>query len=265
MHSPIIEIQNISKSFYPALSFRDILTLKFTQKQKIEALNNVSFCLAKGSVTGILGPNGAGKTTLLKTISTLILPDAGEIIIDSRLRVGEDDEKIKSMIGFVSSQERSFYWRLTGRQNLEFFSSLYGLNKKETSARVEYLFRLFEIEYADKRFDTYSSGMKQKLSLVRALLQDPEILLLDEPTKSLDITTAINLHSFIKNKLSVEQKKTIVYTTHSIQEAQSLGDSYIIMDRGEIKAEGNTEGLRKKINKPQASFEEIFLHLCSQK
>ncbi|HAJ57189.1 MAG TPA: ABC transporter ATP-binding protein [Candidatus Omnitrophica bacterium] len=264
MEDHIIQVENIRKSFTPPISYRNILKLNFRERPSVAALKDVSFCVPAGSLLGILGPNGAGKTTILKTIATLILPDKGRVTVNSKFLVGRDDEKIKSLIGLACGQERSFYWRLTGLQNLKFFAALYGLTKRQADSRLDYLLRLFDIDYADKRFDSYSSGMKQKLALVRALLHDPRVLLLDEPTKSLDITTAANLRDFIK-KLVAEHGKTIIYTTHSTHEAQYLGGTFLIMDKGEIKADGRMEDLRKKINNPTATLEDIFLQLCRKK
>ena len=166
--------------------------INFKKNIPVQALKDISLEFYQGKITGILGPNGAGKTTLLKCISTLILPDNGEIFV-SGYNVQTHDNEIKSMIGFVSAEERSFYWRLTGLQNLQFYACLYGLDKEKTSARIEYLFKFFRIDYENKRFDSYSTGMKRKFSLMRALLHDPQILLLDEPTKSLDYSTALEL------------------------------------------------------------------------
>ena len=130
-----IELNQVTKDFIPPLSFYKLLRLDFKHRNPIRALEDISFSLNKGEILGILGPNGAGKTTLLKIISTLILPEKGTITVSGH-RVGRDDERIKSLIGLVSSQERSFYWRLNGRHNLEFFATMYGLNKKAAKARM---------------------------------------------------------------------------------------------------------------------------------
>lgn len=256
-----IEVERLTKDFIPPLSFRKLLRLDFKHRRPTRALEDVSFSLNKGGILGVLGPNGAGKTTLLKIIATLILPDKGSVIVNG-YRLGIDDDKIKSFIGMVSSQERSFYWRLTGRQNLEFFASMYGL--KNAKDKIEGLFNLFEIDYQDNRFDSYSTGMKQKFALIRGLLNDPELLLLDEPTKSLDYATAFNLRNFIKERLVKKEGKTVIFTTHHMDEALDFCDLFMILHKGRLYALGTLDELRKKVNNLTASLGEIFIKLTQE-
>lgn len=258
----ILEVENLTKDFTPPLSFAKLLKLDFTDRTPLRALNNISFSLKEGRILGILGPNGAGKTTLLKIIATLILPDKGKVTING-CRLGIDDDKIKSYIGMVYSEERSFYWRLTGRQNLEFFAALHNL--KNTRDKIDKLLGLFKINYADKRFDSYSTGMKQKLSLIRGLLHEPQIILMDEPTRSLDYTTSLELRDFIKDILVKQQGKTVISTTHNMEEAAYFCDSFIILNKGELYGAGTLGELREKINNPAANIGEIFVKLCLKK
>ncbi|MCM8771109.1 MAG: ABC transporter ATP-binding protein [Candidatus Omnitrophica bacterium] len=249
--SVIIEFKNVSKKF--------ILSGFPGQKMTVTtALQNINFTLEKYKSLAILGPNGAGKTTLLKIISTLILPDSGAVEINGYL-VGKDDGKIKSIIGLASAEERTFYSRLSGNQNLEFFAALYGLNKKEIQMRLGQLFKLFAIDYGDRRFDSYSTGMKRKFCLIRALLHNPEILLLDEPTKSLDYNSACELREYI-GRLNNEGK-TVIFTTHNIEEAENLCDLFLILYRGEIFGFGTKEELKNKANSHSADLAEIYLKL----
>lgn len=254
----ILEVEKLTKDFIPPLSYRELAKLNFTHRRSTRALEDVSFSLEKGQIVGVLGPNGAGKTTLLKIIATLILPDKGSVVVND-WRLGIDDDKIKSFIGLVSPQERSFYWRLTGRQNLEFFAAMYGL--KNAKEKIEELLGLFEVDYQDNRFGSYSTGMKQKFALIRGLLNDPELLLLDEPTKSLDYTTALNLRNFIKENLAKKRGKTIVFTTHNMDEALDFCNLFMILHKGKLYAMGTLDELRKKISNPAASLGEIFVKL----
>lgn len=254
----ILEVEKLTKDFIPPLSFRKLLKFDFQHRRPARALEDVSFFLKKGEILGVLGPNGAGKTTLLKIIATLILPDKGSVIVNG-YRLGLDDDKIKSFIGMVLSQERSFYWRLTGRQNLEFFASMYDL--KNARDKIQELFNLFEIDYQDNRFDSYSTGMKQKFALIRGLLNDPDLLLLDEPTKSLDYTTAVNLRTFIKERLVKKEGKTVIFTTHHMDEALDFCDLFMILHKGKLYAQGTLDELRRKINNPAATLGEIFVKL----
>ena len=256
-----LEVEKLTKDFIPPLSFSKLIKLNFQHRRSIRALEEVSFSLKKGQILGVLGPNGAGKTTLLKIIATLILLDKGSVAVNG-WRLGIDDDKIKSLIGLVSSQERSFYWRLSGRQNLEFFSSMYGL--KNAEEKIDELLNLFAIDYQDNRFDSYSTGMKQKFALIRGLLNDPELLLLDEPTKSLDYTTALNLRNFIKENLVRKRGKTVIFTTHHMDEALDFCDLFMILHKGKLFALGTLEELRRKVGNLAASLGEIFVKLTQE-
>jgi len=254
----MLKIEKLTKIFYPSLSYYDIFKLRFRHKIPTKALDEISFRLEAGKILGILGPNGAGKTTLLKIISTLILPDEGEVIVNG-FKVRKNDEKIKSLIGLVTSEERSFYWRLTGRQNLEFFASMYGLNKKQTKSRIDHLFKEFKIDYQNRRFDSYSTGMKKVFILMRALLHNPKILLLDELTKSLDYNYTCVLKEYVKKISSLG--KTIILTTHNVEEAQNLCNRLMILNKGRNCGFGTIESLKEKINSPKAILSEIYLKL----
>jgi ABC-2 type transport system ATP-binding protein len=257
----ILEVDGLTKNFIHPLSFSKLFRLDFRHRNPTRALEAVSFSLEKGKMLGVLGPNGAGKTTLLKIIATLILPDKGSVVVNG-CRLGIDDDEIKSFIGLVSSQERSFYWRLTGRQNLDFFAIMYDLENAKD--RIEELFNLFEIDYQDDRFDSYSTGMKQKFALMRGLLHNPEFLLLDEPTKSLDYSTAVNLRNFIKEDLVRKKGKTVIFTTHNMDEASDFCDLFMILHKGRLYALGTLDELRKKVNNPTATLGEIFIKLTER-
>lgn len=271
----ILEVNNLTKDFIPPLAFSKLIKLDFKHKSPTRALQDVSFSLEKGKILCVLGPNGAGKTTLLKIIATLILPDKGTILFhpfqsnpirwdartSNRSKGCLHEKKIKLTIGLIAEEERSFYWRLSGRQNLEFFAILYGLNPRTAKTRMDKLFELFKVDYADKRFDSYSTGMKRRFALMRGIIHNPELLLLDEPTKSLDYTTALNLRNFIKENLVKAQGKTAIFTTHNMNEAVDFADIFMILHKGKLCAIGTQEQLRKQIGNPTATLEEIFLKL----
>lgn len=255
----MLEVKGVTKDFMPPLSFTQLAKLDFKHRRPMRALEDVSFSLERGKILGILGPNGAGKTTLLKIIATLILPDKGGILVNGH----NCEDKIKSTIGLVIEEERSFYWQLTGRQNLEFFATLYNLDKKTTKERISELFRLFEIDYADKRFSSCSTGMKRRFTLMRSLIHSPQLMLLDEPTKSLDYTTALELRNFIKDKLVKKEGKTAIFTTHNMDEASDICDLFIILHRGRVCGMGTQDQLRNQIGDRSASMGEIFIKLTA--
>jgi ABC-2 type transport system ATP-binding protein len=259
----MVKLECITKDFFPPLSYYNLLSLRWKRNEPTRALDNVSFSLPKGKVLAVLGPNGAGKTTLLKIISTLILPDRGRVSVNG-YNSGLDDEKIKSSLGMVIDEERSFYWRLTGRQNLEFFASLYGMDNSTIRTRINALLDLFKVDYYDKRFDSYSTGMKKHFALMRGLLHDPELLLFDEPTKSLDFAAASSLRNFIKENLVKKQGKTIIFTTHQMDEALDFADLFMILDKGRLAGFGTLDELRKKSNHSDATIGQIFLKLTRE-
>jgi ABC-type multidrug transport system ATPase subunit len=254
----ILEVEQLTKEFILPPFFSELIKLNFKHRKPIRALEDISFSVKKGYILGILGPNGAGKTTLLKIIATLILPDKGRLTVKGH-HLGKDDEKIKALIGLVTTEERSFYWRLSGRQNLELFAALYGLSNKETKSRISQLCRLFNIDYAYRRFDSYSTGMKRKFALMRALLHNPEVLLLDEPTKSLDYNSACELRNFIKNE--AQKGKTVIFATHDMQEAENLCDLFMILHKGMICGLGTREEISKRGDCLSKTLAEIYLKL----
>ncbi|MDP3786632.1 MAG: ABC transporter ATP-binding protein [Candidatus Omnitrophota bacterium] len=253
----ILEVDRVTKDFTPPLSFSKLIKLDFKRGIPVRALEDVSFCLERGKILGVLGPNGAGKTTLLKIIATLLLPNKGAVFFNG----SNLEEKIKMSVGLVAEEERSFYWRLTGRQNLEFFAALYGLDRKTAKSRIDELSELFAVDYADKRFDSYSTGMKRRFALMRGLLHNPELLLLDEPTKSLDYATALNLRYFIKEILVKAQSKTVILATHHMDEALNFCDLFMILNKGKLRAMGTLEQLRKQTGNFTATLGEIFVKL----
>ncbi|MFQ5813888.1 MAG: ABC transporter ATP-binding protein [Anaerolineae bacterium] len=214
----------------------------------VTAVDNVNLTVGRGELFGLLGPNGAGKTTLIKLLCTLIVPTSGTARVNGYDL--QQEEAIKASVGLVSGDERSFYWRLSGRRNLEFFASLHGLPARQRQRRVEDVLELMELrEIADERFQTYSTGMRQRLSLARGLLSNPEILFLDEPTKSLDPIATRHLRDFIKDRLVGERGVTVFLTTHRLEEAEQLCQRIAIMDQGRIRACGTISELRRILRK----------------
>lgn len=253
-----VAVENLTKDFIPPLRLSELIRLNLRQRKLLRALEDISFSVKKGEIFGILGPNGAGKTTLLKAIATLILPDKGKVSVEG-YALGKDDEKIKSCVGLVTTEERSFYWRLSGMQNLELFAALHGLSNEEAKSRIGRLCKFFGIDYALRRFDSYSTGMKRKFALIRALLHEPDILLLDEPTKSLDYNSACELKNFIKNES--QKGKTVLLATHNIEEAEDLCGLFMVLDKGKILDLGTKEDLAKRAGCPSGSLAQIYLKL----
>jgi ABC-2 type transport system ATP-binding protein len=238
--SYVVETFNLTKR-YPQIKRYHELILHPFRKRETTALEKVNIGVKKGEVFGLLGPNGAGKTTLIKTLCTLLLPDEGTALVNGYDIVKEERE-VKRSIGYVVNDERSFYWRLTGRQNLGFFAILNNLASPLANRRITKVLRLVGLEAdGDKRVKDYSTGMKQRLAIARGMLSDPEVLFMDEPTRSLDPTIARSLREFIRGNIVEGQEKTVFLSTHNLAEAEGLCDRIAIIDKGTIKACGTLE------------------------
>lgn len=263
MNSAIaIEIVNLAKEFIQEKGWLGLLLNPLKEDEAILAVNNISLQVKKGEIFCIVGPNSAGKTTLIKLLCSLILPTKGTAFVNG-YNIEKDDKKVRSSIGLVTSEERSFYWRLTGRQNLYFFASLYNLSKNSAKAKIEELLKVFKIEEADKRVEVYSAGMRQRLAIVRSLLHDPQVIFMDEPTKGLDPTASQEIRIFIKEMLVRKQRKTVFFATHNLMEAEFLADRLAIMEEGKIKAEGTWSKLSNFIINFNALEKKFFKNYVS--
>jgi len=233
-----IETLNLSKRFPIRRGLVDFLPW---QNKWLTALDKVNISVAPGEIFGLVGPNGGGKTTLIKMLCTLLLPDEGKAYVN-RYDVASQPAEVKKSIGYFLEGERSFYFRLSGRQNLTFFATLQNINGHYAKNRIEEVLELLELSpHADRLFMDYSGGMRQRLSLARALLHEPVILFLDEPTKSLDPVAAHNFRKFLKEELAKGRGTTLFIATHSLEEAKYLCDRIAFLDQGSIKALGDFE------------------------
>lgn len=253
-----INISGLYKEFISIKNIYQLVLQPFQRQKPFLAINNISLQVKQGEIFALVGQNGAGKTTLIKILSCLILPTKGKVDMMG-YDISKEGERVRVSIGLVSSDERSFYWRLTLRQNLYFFAALYNLSGENAKRRIEELSRLLEInDYLDKRFQECSSGIKQRLSIARSLLSDPSILFMDEPFKSLDLHSVKNLKNFIKKILVEEQGKAVFFISHNFNEVENFADRIAIMYKGEILACGTLSDLRDKINSQSASLEDIY-------
>ncbi|OPX74886.1 MAG: putative ABC transporter ATP-binding protein [Methanosaeta sp. PtaB.Bin018] len=239
-----IETIDLSKKFVMHKRVTDLI-LRPLQRKEFTSLDSVSLKVREGEVFGIIGPNGAGKTTLIKILCTLISPTSGNAYVNGYDVVSESS-KVRQSLGLVTTDERSFYWRLTGRQNLEFFATLHNFYSGKSRDRVNEVLDIVRLkDKADELFMGYSAGMKQRMAIARGLLNDPLVLFMDEPTRSLDPGAAQNLRDFIKNYIVKEQGKTIFLSTHNLEEAEQLCHRIAIFDEGKIKATGSSQDLKK--------------------
>jgi ABC-2 type transport system ATP-binding protein len=221
----------------------------FRPKRVVEALRGVTFRVERGTIYSLLGPNGAGKTTTIRILATLLEPDEGEARVAGYDVVREKWE-VRRRIGALLSVERGFLWKLTARENLVYFAMIYGLRGRELRERVDYVLDLVGLKAMGaegKLFEEMSLGMKARLGLARALLRDPEVLILDEPTLGLDPPSARYVRSLLRRLAS--QGKTVVLTTHNMFEAEIVSDKVGIIVGGRIVAEGAPSELKRRVSK----------------
>ena len=226
------------------------------KRGEVRAVDGVSFTCTEGEIFGVLGPNGAGKTTTLRALATIIRPDSGQAMLNG-WSVEREPEKVRGSIGYLSG-ETGLYGRLTPREILHYFARLNRFPADRLEERVESLVALFEMgEFADTRCEKLSTGMRQKVSIARAVVHDPPILIFDEPTAGLDILVADALLSYIED--SRDQGKCVVFSTHIMSEAERLCDRIAVIHRGRILAVGSLDDLRRETG--ERYLEKIFLSL----
>jgi ABC-2 type transport system ATP-binding protein len=239
-----IDITNVSKSYPAETGFRQVLRLR---QAKREALIDVSMSIRTGECFGLLGLNGAGKTTLLKMISTLLVPDRGSITVRG-YDAGRQPAGVRRSIGLCTSDERAFYLRITARENLEFFGRLQQMGRKQLRSRIAELAETVGLSNRlDSRVQTFSTGMRQRLALMRSLLSDPPIVILDEPTKALDPLSAMAFRANVRTQLVQEQGKTVLIATNQLEEAWSTCDRIAILHEHRVAAVGAPADLESEV------------------
>ncbi len=231
-----IETTDLKRSY---ISTTGIIRQK---KKEIIALNGVNLSIQTGELFGLLGPNGAGKTNITRILSTILLPTSGAARVFG-LDVVKSAGQIRPRIGLVFGGERGLYWRISGRDNLQYFANLYKMEPDISKKRIPEMLELVGMtERANERVETYSRGMKQRLHIARGLLHDPEVLFLDEPTMGLDPVAAREMRAVI---LGLKQAgKTIFLTSHYMFEVDALCDRVAVIHQGKILTEGTPASLK---------------------
>jgi ABC-2 type transport system ATP-binding protein len=210
------------------------------------AVDHISFNVKRGEIFGLLGPNGAGKTTTIRMLSTLTKPTEGTATVGGYDIMNKDNE-VRKLIGLVS-EKIIMYDRLTAKENLWFFGRLYDIPKEVLNKRIDELLGLVQLSnWQNSQVGTFSSGMRQRINVIRAMLNMPEVLLLDEPTLGLDPQSAVEVRGFVK-KINQENKTTIILTTHMMVEADMLCDRIGIIDHGRIVALDTSKNLKKLVS-----------------
>ncbi len=225
----------------------------------LRAVDQLSFEAHEGSIFGLLGPNGAGKTTALRILSTLIAPTSGTAWV-AGYNILQSPESVRRSIGFLTGST-GLYPRLTSREVVRYFALMYGLDEAAAERRIDALFNELGItEFQDKRCGDLSTGMKQKVSIARAIVHDPPVLILDEPTTGLDVLASQHIVEFIQE--SRQQGKCVIFSTHIMSEAERLCDEIAIIHRGSIVAQGTVDALRRETG--VAKVEDVFLSVLAR-
>ena len=231
---PIIRVDHLSKTFT-------------AYGREVHAVRDVSFTVEPGELFGLFGSNGAGKSTLVRMLSTLLLPTRGTAAVNG-FDIVRDELHVRASVGLVASDERSFYGRLTCRQNLSFYAALQNVPRSQVKQKVDGALGLFDLSSkAGAPFQSLSTGQKQRLNMARALVHDPPILFLDEPTKSMDVQTSDFVKALIKEELVARQRKTIVFISHELYEMDNFCDRVVILAEGQLRAIGTPEELGARI------------------
>ena len=239
-----VEVKDLSKEYHDL------------KKGVVRAVNNVSFSCSAGEVFGLLGPNGAGKTTTLRIIATILKPSAGSVSV-AGFDVLRQSEEVRKNIGFLSNDTK-LYPRLTPREVIRLFGRLYNYPAKKLEDRIDELIELLDMkEFANVWCEKLSTGTQQKASIARAVVHDPQVIILDEPSSGLDVPTVRTVHNFIRAYR--DRGKCIVFSTHVMSEAQKMCDRIAVIYRGQITATGSFADLQTKTG--HSDLEDLFISL----
>lgn len=259
----MIEANNISKIFIKDEAKKQKkfkLFSKEVTKVEFYALNNVSFAVDSGEIVGVLGPNGAEKTTLLRIISGLMKPTSGQVVIKTKdKRVLIDPIEIKKNIGYLSENTK-LYGRFSIREILNILGKVYKMEDSEIENRINEIFNLMNLQdFGDNRIEKLSTGQKQRASIARCLIHNPDIYIFDEPTLGLDILSSETIINFMKGEK--KRGKSVIYSTHYMEEAEFLCDRIVMIHKGKIIASGTPEELKKETS--TNSLRETFKSLVN--
>ena len=266
-------VKNVVKHFHrkkplstgQKLRLRDQIRRFNRPKESIKAVDGISFRVELGKIYGILGANGSGKSTLIRLISTLLIPDSGQITVFG-YDVVKESFKVRQLINRVSV-EASFFKKLSSEENLTYAARLYGIPAREIPEKAKHILNKlgFDPTRTGEGMEDLSRGMQQKVAIARALLTSPILLLLDEPTTGLDPKSKRDVQAFI-NEIRHEQDAIVLLTTHDMDEAEKLCDQIAIIDQGKFIAEGSVKELKRLVPKPEeeVSLEDVFIELTGK-
>lgn len=233
---------------------------KHNKKVSFRAVDDISLRIRQGEIVGIIGPNGAGKTTLLRMLGKLMKPTSGEVVFEDGDVIVEDELEIKRRIGYLSGNTR-LYGRLSTRELLDIMGNIYGMEKADIERKIDEISEILGLSsFIDNRIERLSTGQTQRASISRCLIHSPKVYIFDEPTLGLDIVSSNAIIEFMQKER--EHGKTVIYSTHYMEEAELLCDRIIMMNQGRIMKEGTVEELKRDTR--ERNLREIFMHLIKE-
>jgi ABC-2 type transport system ATP-binding protein len=236
----MLQIDGVRRTYQPVKGMLRALTRTATDVP-VEALRGIDLTVRRGRIVGLVGPNGAGKTTLIRIIAGLLDPDEGHVLVNGHDPVAAHGAAARSL-GLVLADDRSLYWRLTGRQNLEFHAALYGLSRPEAAIRAGEVLATTGLEDSQRKVFGYSTGMRARLAIARALVPDPPVLVLDEPTRSLDPLAARDTCDLLRGL--ADGGRAVLLASHRLEELERIADDIAVLLDGRIVFLGTVEDLR---------------------
>lgn len=250
----MIEIKSLSKAFRLTKQHRRELGKSFKDKKTIQAVNDISFTCKPGQIFGLIGPNGAGKTTTLRMVATMLKPTKGSIIVCGYDTV-HHNQQVRKQIGFMTGQT-ALYDRLTPNEMVQYMAELHGMNKEKFLKRREKLFDILDMhDFSNRRIARLSTGMKQKTSIARTIIHDPEVMVFDEPTSGLDVMSSRAIMNLIRS--CRDDGKTVLFSTHRMGEINQVCDDLAIIYKGKLFFNGSLEQFKSEMTQP--TFEDEFV------
>lgn len=239
----MLTVEGVHKT-YPRPSALQRLFVRGASDAPVEALSGVDLAVGSGEIVGLVGPNGAGKSTLIRIIATVLDATSGGVTVDGFDTLSRPLE-VRRRIGLVLSDERSMYWRLSGRENLEFFARMAGMERRTARARAGELLARFDLASRDRMVYAYSSGMRARLAIARALVHEPPLLVLDEPTRSLDPVATKDVGSIMRDLATAG--RAVLLSSHRVDEIEQLCDRIVVLTQGTVRYSGTVAALAAAI------------------
>ena len=255
----MIEVQDLVKDFKLTRKIRKEMGTEFKNKKSLRAVDKISFTCQPGRIFALVGPNGAGKTTILRMIATMLKPTSGTIEVGG-YDCQKNPQKVREKIGFMTDQT-ALYDRLTPYEMVKYIADLHGMEASVFKSRKDKIFDMLKIhEFANRRIARLSSGMKQKTSIARTIIHDPDVLVFDEPTTGLDVMTSRAIITLIRS--CKEKGKTVIFSSHRMGEVEQISDDIAIIYKGSLFFNGGLDQFKSEMT--HETFEDEFIHMVGE-